>query len=184
MFSPANHTNIPGKIDSAAEKINFPPSFETREVVEIKLKEIMAKTDEVLTNYEKGLADEEGLNEYTGTRRPGERHLLCGLASEIIAYQINNDITLKENGVYAKPIQNKDLHRVVRQQFQENISEDEVNQAFQHSITLVYKPDGQVSLIDLTICQYFDPETGLISEGDKSIPVYFSRMPVTNKLIN
>ena len=186
MYNPDRQTSIPKQaeiIDNEPQQINTFSSFEDREIIERKLKEIITKSDQILTNYEKDLADEHDLNEHTGTRYPGERHLLCGLASEIVAYQINNDSQLQEMGVHAKPIQNINLHRQVRLEFQAKPTEDEINQAFQHSITLVYKPDGKVSLIDLTMCQYFDSESGLISEGVQSIPVNFSRMSIANKLM-
>ena len=155
------------------------------EIIGAEITKIIQNTDTILKKLEieSQLSYGEKITEETGNRVPGSRFLLCGLASEIVAYQINNNPELNKMNVYAKQIQNQDLHSLVRQQFQDIITEGEREEAFRHAITIIYKPPNDVDLVDLTICQYFDPESEFISEGDRKIPMKYNRISIADILI-
>lgn len=99
---------------------------------------------------------------------PGERQMICGFASDVVTR------TARREGLEANKYQLLWIHR--------ELGMPSKHEAFQHGMNVI-KAGDQLYLVDISFCQFMDPETGEIRQAQYGTGIQYKGNPLAQELL-
>lgn len=133
------------------------PPKETRLTPEQRVAEVVSQADALFVR--------EGM-----PRVPGERHMICGLAADVVTRVASKEVGLESNGY--------DLRSVHEQMGGSNIYD-----VFRHEFNIL-RASPQLYLVDIAFCQFLDPNTKEIRQSPHNTNISFADNPLAKELLS